>query len=302
MKGKALAVWMAALWLGVFWVGCAEVVKVGTTVGAGMGKISAEDKAALDRLADQTAKAVRPMTDQEEYYVGRAVGATILGQYKLSPSPRLNEYVNSIGALIALASNRPTTFGGYHFAVLDTEEVNALACPGGTIFVTRGMIKNAQREDDLAAILAHEVAHVNHKDGLASIQKSRWAQAVTLLGTEAARKVGGADFANLVSLFEGSVGDVTKTLLVKGYSREQEIEADGKALIFLQRLGYDPHALYDTLDRMAKEQSKGKGGGIFSTHPGMDQRLLRIKATLSQNQWPRRSDPVRDRRFREWVG
>lgn len=282
--------------------GCAEVVQVGTTMGAGMGKISKEDKEALDRLAVQSAKAARPMTEQEEYYVGRAVAATILAQYRLYSNPRLTSYVNTVGQAVALASDRPMTYGGYHFAVLDTEEVNALACPGGIIFITRGMLKKAKNEDELAAILAHEVAHVSHKDGLAAIQKARWAEALSILGAEATRKLGGAELGKLVSLFEGSVDDVAKTLLVKGYSREQEGEADLSALTYLNRLGYNPYGLTDSLDRMAKEQGGGGGGGIFATHPGMSQRLAKAKSAIAQNQWPRKDDPRRDRRFRESAG
>ncbi len=300
---KNLLGWMVALFLlpGILF-GCAEVVQVGTAVGQGMGKLSQEDKEAIDRMANQTAKAVRPMTDQEEHYVGRAVGATILGQYRLSPNARLTEYVNSIGQSLALASDRPYTFAGYHFAVLDSDEVNALSCPGGLVFITRGMLKQARNEDELAAILAHEVGHVNHRDGLAAIQKSRWAEAVSILGSEAARKAGGAQFAQLVSVFQGSVDDVTKTLLVNGYGREQEAQADLSALNFLQRLGYNPYALTDTLDRMAGEQKGGSKQGIFATHPGMSQRVAAAKSAIAQNKWPRKTDPARDRRFREAVG
>ena len=163
----------------VLLAGCAEVVQMGTSVGDGMGKISKEDKEAIDRMAAQTAKAVRPMTDEEEYYVGRAVAATILGQYRLYANERLTSYVNAVGQAVALASDRPFTYGGYHFAILDTEEVNALSCPGGIIFITRGMLQKTRNEDELAAVLAHEVAHVNHKDGLAAIQKSRWVEVVS---------------------------------------------------------------------------------------------------------------------------
>jgi len=288
--------------LALFLSGCAEVVQMGTAVGEGMGKISKEDREAIDRMAQQTAKAARPMTEQEEYYVGRAVAATILARYRLYSNERLTAYVNSIGQALALASDRPYTFGGYHFAILDTEEANALACPGGMIFITRGMLKKAQNEDQLAAILAHEVAHVNHKDGLASIQKSRWAEALSILGSEAARKLGGADMAKLVSLFEGSVDDVAKTLLVNGYSREQETEADLGALAFLNRLGYSPYGLPDSLEKMAREQTGGSKQGIFATHPGMDQRLSKSKSVIAQNQWPRKDDPARNRRFREMAG
>ena len=286
----------------LFLTGCAEVVQMGTAVGEGMGKISKEDREAIDRMAKQTAKAARPMTEQEEYYVGRAVAATILGRYRLYSNERLTAYVNSIGQALALASDRSYIFGGYHFAILDTEEANALACPGGMIFITRGMLKKAQNEDQLAAILAHEVAHVNHKDGLASIQKSRWVEALSILGSETARKLGGAEMTKLVSLFEGSVDDVAKTLLVNGYSREQEMEADLGALAFLNRLGYSPYGLTDSLEKMAREQTGGSKQGIFATHPGMNQRLASSKSAIAKNQWPRKDDPARDRRFRELAG
>jgi predicted Zn-dependent protease len=288
--------------LAVCLAGCAEVVQMGTAVGEGMGKISREDREAIDRMAKQTAKAARPMTEQEEYYVGRAVAATILGRYRLYSNERLTAYVNSIGLAMALASDRPYTFGGYHFAILDTEEVNALACPGGIIFITRGMLRKAQNEDQLAAILAHEVAHVNHKDGLASIQKSRWMEALSILGSETARKLGGAEMGKLVSLFEGSVDDVAKTLLVNGYGREQEREADLGALAFLNRLGYSPYGLTDCLERMAREQTGGAKQGIFATHPGMNERLARSKSVIAENHWPPKDDPARNRRFRELTG
>jgi predicted Zn-dependent protease len=302
MKKRLFLMVSMALWVPFILAGCAEVVQMGTTVGQGMGKISKEDKEAIDRTAKQTAKAVRPMTEQEEYYVGRAVAATILGQYRLYSNERLTAYVNTIGQALALASDRPYTFGGYHFAILDTQELNALACPGGIIFITRGMLQKARNEEELAAILAHEVSHVNHRDGLASIQKSRWVEAVSILGTATAQKLGGAEMGKLVSLFEGSVDDVAKTLLVNGYSREQEMEADVGALTFLHRIGYNPYGLTDLLERTAREQTGGSNRGIFATHPGMNQRLTKAQSVLSQNRWARKDDPARDRRFREWVG
>jgi predicted Zn-dependent protease len=151
----------------------------------------------------------------------------------------------------------------------------------------------------LAAILAHEVAHVNHKDGLASIQKSRWIEAVTILGSEAARKFGGAELTKLVSLFEGSANDVMKTLLVNGYGREQEESADRSALTFLHRLGYNPYGLPDLLGTLAQQQTGGVRQGIFATHPGMNQRIAQCSSTLSKNQWPRTDEPRRDQRFRD---
>jgi predicted Zn-dependent protease len=285
--------------LPILLLGCAEVVQVGTTIGAGMGKISPEDKERLDRMAATTAKAVRPMTEREEYYVGRAVAATILSQYRLYTYQPSTRYLNEVGQAVALASDRPLTYGGYHFAILDSQEVNAIACPGGIIFVTRGALRRASNEEELAAILAHEVAHVNHKDGLASIQRARWVEAVSLMGAEAAQQLGGTNLAKLVSLFQGSVNDVVKTILVSGYSREQEMAADSAALLILPRLRYDPHGLTDFLERIAREQKGGSPNGIFSTHPGVPERLAAARATIAEKKWTRLDHRVRDQRFRQ---
>ncbi len=282
-------------------LGCAEIVQVGTTIGTEMGKMSPEDKARLDRMAAATAKAVRPMTEREEFYVGRAVAATILSQYRLFAHEPSTRYINEIGQAVALASDRPLTYGGYHFAILDSQEVNAMACPGGIILITRGMLRRASNEEELAAILAHEVSHVNHKDGLASIQQARWAEAASLMGAEATQKFGGAEFAKLVALFQGSVNDVVKTLLVKGYSREQEMAADASALVLLPRLRYDPYGLTDYLERMTREQKGGSRTGFFSTHPGMSERLAAARATIAEKKWTRLDHRLRDQRFRQFI-
>lgn len=297
---RGLFFWMTmVLVIQVIFAGCAEVVTVGTTISQQMGQISKEDKEKLDRMALESEKAARPMTEQEEYYVGRAVAATILGKYRLYSNERLTRYINEVGQAVALASDRPFTYGGYRFAVLDTNEVNALACPGGIIFVTRGMLKRAQNEEELAAILAHEVGHVNHKDGLGAIQRARWVQVVTLLGSEAAKKVSGAELAKLVSLFEGSVNDVVKTLIVSGYSREQEAAADLSAMTFMYRAGYEPYGLSDFLGRLSKEQTGGAGQGLFATHPGMTERVAKARSAIAANKWPQVGHQIRDRRFQQ---
>ncbi len=94
--------------------------------------------------ASKATEAARPITDSEEYYVGRAVAARILGKYKLDQNPKLTQYVNEVGDTVARKSSRPNPFRGYHFAVLDTQEINAFACPGGTIFITRGLIQTCK--------------------------------------------------------------------------------------------------------------------------------------------------------------
>lgn len=249
-----------------------------------LNDITAERIGMLASSVQTVSKAARPLTEDEEYYVGRAVAANITATYPLLPNDRQNEYLNLIGQTLALHTEKPVTFGGYHFALLDSSEINAFACPGGIILITRGMLSSVKNEDELAAVLAHEIAHIIHRDGVAAIQSSRWSEAVMVIGSNAAREFGPKDTAKLVSLFEGSIDDVVKTLVVNGYGREQEIAADSAALGYLAAAGYDPRGLTGYLSRL-EQAGRGSKGGIFKTHPGTDERLenVRKKETLTAN-------------------
>ncbi len=239
--------------------------------------------------------AARGINDSEEYYIGRAVAARILGKYPLSQNRDTTLYINEVGQAVARKSSRPTTYRGYHFAILETSEPNAFACPGGIILVTRGLIKECQNEDELAAVLAHEVAHIVHQDGIKSINKARWTEVLTTAGTEATRQYAGGVAGNLVSLFEGSIDDVFKTIVVNGYSRAAEETADREAVSILTRSGYNPAALATLLSRMA---SRGGGGGIYRTHPPTSQRLAGVEALVGRaTAGPR--EQARTKRFQE---
>ena len=249
--------------------------------------------------ATKAHEASRPITDSEEYYIGRAVAARVLTKYKLDQNAGLTEYVNEVGDTVARKSTRPNPYRGYHFAVLDTEEINAFACPGGIIFVTRGLIKTCKNEDQLAAVLAHEVAHVAHQDGINSISKARWTEVWTAMGKEAVTMYAGSVAAGLVSLFEGSIDDVFKTIVVNGYSRQAEEAADAAALKTLSRAGYSPDALVVVLTTM-EAKGKGAAGGIFKTHPPTGERLAKVKAEVGECP-ATKGEAIRAKRFKEMV-
>ena len=204
-----------------------------------------------------------------------------------------------MGETVARKSTRPNPFRGYHFAVLDTQEINAFACPGGTIFVTRGLIQTCKNEDQLAAVLAHEVGHVANKDGINSISQARWTQVFTAMGTEAAQQYGGAA-GNLVGLFEGSIDDVFKTIVVNGYSRQAEETADAAALTELTKAGYDPDAMVILLTAM-EAKGKGASSGIFKTHPPTSERLAKVKASVGQSPAESKGEKIRTERFKKMV-
>jgi predicted Zn-dependent protease len=245
----------------------------------------------VTKTGTKAVQAARPLSEAEEYYLGRAVAARLLARYPLYRNPEATLYVNQVGLAVARKSSRPHPFRGYHFAVLDTLEPNAFACPGGLILVTRGLIRMCGSEDELAAVLAHEVAHVAHKDGLNSISQARWSEVLTTAGTEAARQYGGGVAGAVLNLFEGAVEDVFRTLVVTGYSRQAEEAADREAVSMLSRTGYQPGALAAVLGKMS-----GGSGGLFRTHPPTGERLARVRA-LTRESPPGPREKVRTERF-----
>jgi len=255
-----------------------SVTDIGTSIGKSAGLITESQAEAAKRVAKPLAKSFQDITPEQEYYIGRTVGAQVLSKYKPYDRREANDYLNTLGQALAEVSDRPETFGGYRFLVLDSDEVNAFAAPGGLIFVTRGMIACCAQEDALAAVLAHEIGHVELKHGLRAIQTARLTSALTLLATEGAKTFGGADLAKLTESFEGSVSDITSTLVNNGYSRALEQEADRAAVVILERMGYNPSGLLDMLDAM---KAKLKPGGVdfAKTHPDP---AIRIEDILGQ--------------------
>lgn len=258
--------------------GC-EAVKVvtdiSTSIAVSQGAISDDQAESIRKSSAAVSKAFTDVTPEQEYYIGRAVGASIVGQYKPYTDVAATRYLNLLGQSIARASDLPVTYGGYHFLILDSDEVNAFAAPGGLIFITRGMLRCCQDEDALAAVVAHEIAHVQARHGLQAIKKSRITEALTIIGAESAKQFGDADLAKLTETFEASIRDVTTTLVNRGYSRAFEYEADQIAGELLQRLGYDPAALSIMLTEM-QQRLVGDQRGFARTHPAPSDRIVRL--------------------------
>jgi predicted Zn-dependent protease len=165
--------------------------QAGTAVGVATGTISADQADSISKGSAAMGKAFDKLTPEQEYYIGRSVAATILSSYSAFDNKAANDYLNTLGQALALSSDKPETFGGYHFLVMDTDEVNAFAAPGGLILISRGMLRCCKNEDEVASVLAHEIGHVQLEHGLRAIKKSRWTSAFTILGTEAAKNLGG---------------------------------------------------------------------------------------------------------------
>jgi beta-barrel assembly-enhancing protease len=285
--GCAAAAGLCAGW----WAGCQTVREIGE-LGAGIavstGAITEEQGESFKRGFGAAVTAFEKLTPENEYYIGRAVIADLLGRkqdgrarYPVLDRPDLNRYVNRLGQALALLSDRPETFGGYRFLVLDADEINAFAAPGGLIVITRGMVRCCRSEDALAAVLAHEIGHVQLAHGLHSIEKSRFTGAWTTVLAEAGKTFGSRELAEAVKAFEGSISDVTQTLVVDGYSRGAERDADAAAVAILRRAGYDPHALIDMLGQM-EQRLKPDGLDFNKTHPPPAVRIRDLRAKLTE--------------------
>lgn len=254
------------------------------------------------KAASGAAKAARPISPSEEYYLGRTVCARFIDMYPILENEKATNYISLLGHALAMHSKTPETFGGYHFAILDTEAPNAFACPGGTILISKGLIKQTKNEDELAAVLAHELSHIHFRDGISAIKSSRWTKALTLIGTVAAEKYGSKEFGKLVNLFEGSVEDVMEGLIVKGYSRKQELEADKTAVAILTKTGYDPSAMEKLLTRLMAANKEKVEKGLMTTHPASSKRIESVKKeTTSIKYVENKPTGTREKRFIQFI-
>lgn len=274
--------------------GCAQFSNGIAQVGVATGTLTPEQGKSIGKTGEAFGRAMEQITPEQEYYVGRAVGATILQQYKVFPNEAATDYINLVGQTLAAASDRPETFKGYHFLIMDSDEINAFAAPGGFIFVSRGMLKLCRNEDELAAVLAHEVGHVNLKHAIGAISNSRWTGAFTILTAEAGKNIGGQALKDLTQAFEGSISDITKKLVTSGYGRGQEREADKVAVTIMARLGYDPHGLIRVLENMSTKVKPEAGFG--KTHPPPGDRIKDLQA-LTKDAKPSEAPAARLARF-----
>jgi len=258
------------------------VARVGTDLAAATGQISTEQADSIKRGAQAASEAFEKFTPENEYYIGRTITANILTRYKVYQNKKATTYVNIIGQTLARASDKPETFNGYHFLILDTDEINAFAAPGGLILVTRGLIGCCEDEDALASVLAHEVAHIQLGHGMGAIRSSRYTSLGKVVGVELAKNLGGEQLAQAAEIFDGTVGDIMKKLVDSGYQSSQEYDADEAAVTIMRRVGYNPMALKEMLEEMGKRLGSTPGG-FSKTHPTPQKRLRHIESVTDDS-------------------
>ncbi len=209
-----------------------------------------------------------PQTLEEERNIGRTVAGSLLGAVPLVRDDELQRYVNRVGRWLALQSERPDL--NWHFGVLDTEDINAFAMPGGYIFVTKGLYRQLNSEAELAGVLGHEIGHVIRKHHLRMMQKSR---ALADLGAAVGRRMEGG--SPIAANFMGNFWEA----FARGLDKETEYEADRIGMVLAARAGYDAYGLPTVLQAIGHVSANdSRVAFLFKTHPHPDDRF----ATLSE--------------------
>jgi predicted Zn-dependent protease len=221
------------------------------------------------------------MTAEQEDEMGRTVAIAATNRWPLYEKPKLTNYVTLVGLTLASASSRPD--GNWVFGVLDTPEIGAYSGPNGYIMVTRGAIAAMEDESELAAVLAHEMAHVLNQDGVNAVKNARLTEA----GMQA---VNASD--RRIAEFNQRSNQLVQTVLTSGWSQPQETKADSDAVRLLRDAGYDPSGLPRFLSRMQQRRGTGGSAKPFGTHPGTADRIMR---TTSQSSGDRGGATHRER-------
>jgi predicted Zn-dependent protease len=238
------------------------------------GSAQAQFRLDLNRVIDSVknvGKATLEIDEKEEVSIGRDMAARLLGAAPLVADAKLQKYVNQVGRWLASQTERPDL--PWQFGVLDAPQVNAFAVPGGTIFVTRGLVAQMQSESELAGVLAHEIAHVLKKHHLKAIQKN----AQTALAGEALsvaiKDSRGAGRDKLISF--------GTEMYTRGLDKSDELEADRLGVVIAARGGYDAYGLPTVLQALQAMNPEDSGLALmFKTHPAPAERLEALDAKM----------------------
>ena len=218
----------------------------------------------------EAVKEARGPDEAEEIAIGRQIAGNLLGASPLVKDAKLQKYVNRVGAWVASQSERPDL--PWHFGVIQSDDVNAFAAPGGYIFVTRGLYRLLQNEADLAGVLGHEIGHVIRQHHLKILQQSKL---VDLGGKALSKEVGGSD---KVQHLIGSGAEIVSRSLDKN----AEFEADRIGVVLATRAGYDSFGLPGVLQQIGHfAKDEGSVALLFKTHPHPDDRLAQLDVAMA---------------------
>jgi predicted Zn-dependent protease len=203
---------------------------------------------------------------EEEIALGREIAGNLLGAAPLVKDAALQKYVNSVGRWVASQSERPDL--PWRFGVIESEDINAFAAPGGYIMLTKGLYRKLTNEAQLAGVLGHEIGHVVKKHQLKVLQKQQLLNmGAGFLSSKYAKD------NQLVSKAIGTGAEIS----ARSLDKSAEYEADRLGLSYAARAGYEPYGLTEVLQTIGQtNKNDGSVALLFKTHPHPDERLVAL--------------------------
>ncbi|MFH1854178.1 MAG: M48 family metallopeptidase [Candidatus Omnitrophota bacterium] len=192
-------------------------------------------------------------------------------EIKLDPDPLMTKRVNDIGQKIAFVSDRKEV--SYTLRVIDKDDVNAFALPGGYVFVFKGLVEKADSDDEVASVIAHEIAHVVARHSIKRLQGGLGYSILQILMVVTGAAPG-REAANIDAAFGH---------LAMSYSREDEALADRIAIKYLKKAGYDPFAMLSFLEKLQKvnREQPIRPYSSYRSHPYIADRIRMVKQELT---------------------
>jgi len=218
---------------------------------------------------------------EKEVAMGRELAAEVDRQAKFIDDPVITEYVNRVGQNVVLHSDAKIPFT---IKVIDSDEVNAFALPGGFFYVNKGLLLAADNEAEIAGVMAHEIAHVAARHAMENIAKANLYQGLAMAGSIFLGGIPGLIYQNTAGLGLAA--------LFSKFSRSAEGEADRLGTQYLYAAGYDPNAMATMFEKLATKNKKKPGflAKTFSSHPQSIDRLEASRVLVGR--FPEREEYV----------
>jgi predicted Zn-dependent protease len=228
------------------------------------------------------------VSEDQEIQLGKENAEQVNAHLALVRDPAVVNYVQQLG--LAIARTTPRADLDWQFFVVDSKEVNAFALPGGFIYVNRGLIDRAQKLDELAGAIGHEIGHVVRRHSVQQMEKQTGANVAVGLGCTLTRLCN-SDVARAAIQVGGAA-------LFARYSRQDEAEADSEAVLNVIRVGLDPHGIPTLFRRLLEERrtSPLRIEAFFASHPLEEDRIRATEREIAafepgQLQGLRQDDP-----------
>lgn len=216
-----------------------------------------------------------------EKMLGEQTAATVRYYYPLTTNEDLQNRVRRVGETVL--RNWPTSLKGYYyrFYVIDSDAMNAVACPAGKVFVSDTLLKSLESNEELEAVLAHEITHIEKRHGYRQYRTAQTVAtigAILTLGAAAAAASDSQDAAAITAGVSGIMVALASNIALAGYSRGNEQEADMYALMYLLKNGKNRERLGSAFRKLSYSQDRlglsTRQASLFSTHPDLDERIF----------------------------